>query len=623
MFTSNQLLRITLPYSIVSFARDSVNYFVLSFYFLYLSKVLGLPLNLIVPMLLLVKVADLIKEPFIGMLMDVFASRFPVNKFRFFIIIGGLLNGLALTLMFNVPHVFSVAFEILYSVLCYVFWSVSFSVLELSSWSLLAIFGTGNKIREFVSSVARLSTLAGFTVTLIIFSKIFAPNNFLPKIAQTIPEKNFNVSSLVVGFIVALAAVLFGLCFRQDKIKKERIYFKKTLRAFLGNDQMLITFAICILQQISLSVFVCSYNYFILIQKAIADDRYIFNTIHIPWMITATVSLLLFRPLVTLTSRKTVFIFSTVLPFLGFSMMFVLNLAGLLYIPVLGILISVCVCGFALSLCSTTVMTADCADYSEFKFGFRSECLSFSIQTLSAKFGFIFIIIITGLSFSFADIFVKNETMTNQMYSIYLCIMIVAICGISMLLVYIPYYKLHGSFFENILNALTNFAHNNRLQIKEKFNSVRYALDEHCVINRLRSDNLDEIIRVLTDRLYDVRAISSKADFINGIREKMSINPAGIAHGIAIPHTRGAYVRRSALAVATLRTPIKCGASDNKPCDLFFLIATPDDGSSHINLLSNLSLLLSEPGFANKLRNSGSSEEITKRLISCEKNLFR
>ncbi|MGN0893382.1 MAG: PTS sugar transporter subunit IIA [Succinivibrio sp.] len=209
------------------------------------------------------------------------------------------------------------------------------------------------------------------------------------------------------------------------------------------------------------------------------------------------------------------------------------------------------------------------------------------------------------------------------MYSIYLCIMIVAICGISMLLVYIPYYKLHGSFFENILNALTNFAHNNRLQIKEKFNSVRYALDEHCVINRLRSDNLDEIIRVLTDRLYDVRAISSKADFINGIREKMSINPAGIAHGIAIPHTRGAYVRRSALAVATLRTPIKCGASDNKPCDLFFLIATPDDGSSHINLLSNLSLLLSEPGFANKLRNSGSSEEITKRLISCEKNLFR
>ena len=40
------------------------------------------------------------------------------------------------------------------------------------------------------------------------------------------------------------------------------------------------------------------------------------------------------------------------------------------------------------------------------------------------------------------------------------------------------------------------------------------------------------------------------------------------------------------------------------------------------NLLKNLSLMLSEPGFANKLRNAGSAEEITKRLIACEKNLF-
>lgn len=32
--------------------------------------------------------------------------------------------------------------------------------------------------------------------------------------------------------------------------------------------------------------------------------------------------------------------------------------------------------------------------------------------------------------------------------------------------------------------------------------------------------------------------------------------------------------------------------------------------------------MLSEPGFADKLRHSGSNEEITKRLILCERNLF-
>ena len=72
----------------------------------------------------------------------------------------------------------------------------------------------------------------------------------------------------------------------------------------------------------------------------------------------------------------------------------------------------------------------------------------------------------------------------------------------------------------------------------------------------------------------------------------------------------------------SLKNPIDCGSLDEKPCDLIFLIATPDDGKSHMNLLKNLSLMLSEPGFANKLRNAGSAEEITKRLIACEKNLF-
>lgn len=101
------------------------------------------------------------------------------------------------------------------------------------------------------------------------------------------------------------------------------------------------------------------------------------------------------------------------------------------------------------------------------------------------------------------------------------------------------------------------------------------------------------------------------------------MNPAGIAHGIAIPHTRGSFVRRSALAVAHLSTPIDCGAADGKPCDLIFLIAAPDDGRSHISLLGNLSLMLSEPGFADKLRKSTSPEEINTRLITCEKQLFK
>ena len=199
---------------------------------------------------------------------------------------------------------------------------------------------------------------------------------------------------------------------------------------------------------------------------------------------------------------------------------------------------------------------------------------------------------------------------------------VVCVCTIGMMVIYTHYYKLHGSFFEKILNAITHFGAN-RNSAKSNLNSVRYALDENSVIYNLKAQSLDEIIHVLTDRLSMVRAINSKHDFLKAIKEKMEQNPAGIAHGIAIPHARGSFVNRSAVAVASLSRPINCGALDNKPCDLFFLIAVPDDGKSHISILANLSLILSEPGFADKLRRAGSSEEITKRLILCEKKLFK
>lgn len=622
MFTKEKAIKISVPYCLVSVARDSVYYFVLSFYFLYLSRVLNLPLSCLVPMLIFIKAVDIIKEPFIGLLIDSVGTIFKVNKFRLSVFLGAILNALITIAMFNVPHLSNDNFEIIYCVLCFGLWTITFSFYDLPTWAVLTSFGKDNTIREVFASVSRISSLIGFSITLLIFSTIFDTNSILPKIVQTIPEHNFNVSSFYVAAFLLLTAFIFSLCYSEKGIVSKKIAFAKAQKAFWGNDQLIITFAVTILQQITLSVFVCSFGYFFLFLPKIPTDYEIFLQVHIPWMITAFMSLVFYKDLVKATSRKIVFIFSIIMPMTGFVLMFTLVFFGVLTLPLIGMLVAISACGFALSLASTTVMTADCIDYGEFKFGIRIECMNFSIHTVSAKIGYLFILIITGLSFSFSDIFVKNVNLTNQMYSIYLCILIVCICSVAMLIVYVTYYKLHGSFFENILNAITYFSNNKTTAVKEKFNSVRYAIDEHCVIYKLKANTLDEVIQVLTDRLFEVKAIKSKHDLLKGINEKIAKNPAGIAHGIAIPHTRGNYVNRSSLAVATLKTPLNCGASDNKPCDLFFLIAVPDDGVSHINLLSNLSLMLSEPGFADKLRHSGSNEEITKRLILCERNLF-
>ena len=92
-------------------------------------------------------------------------------------------------------------------------------------------------------------------------------------------------------------------------------------------------------------------------------------------MITAFMSLVFYKDLVKATSRKIVFIFSIIMPMTGFVLMFTLVFFGVLTLPLIGMLVAISACGFALSLASTTVMTADCVDYyRSIIFFFRHLC---------------------------------------------------------------------------------------------------------------------------------------------------------------------------------------------------------------------------------------------------------
>lgn len=623
MNSLNLFTRTITPYWLFCIARDSIYYFVVTFFFLYLKDILFLPLSVAVSIVLLIKILDMVKEPFLALFMDYIASKYKTDKFKLFMVTGGIFNGVLTYALFNQSELFHSDIASVLSAITFIFWIVSFSLLDLSSWSVIASFGIKGSTRENLSAVSRISSLIGFCFSLYLLSNQFSTKTPIAGITKKIGHEVYNEFGLYLGIFVIVASIICALVFKAPgQTHKKEIKYSQTLKNFFANEELMITFGITLLQQVAISVFITSFTYFILTLPAIPSDQEIFYKVHLPWVLTALFSCLLFSTFVKLTSRKFVFIVAMLLPVISYFVMFVMNVLGTLNINLIGLLVSIATLGYTLSVNSTSVMTADCVDYGEFKFGSRTEFMFFSVQTIGAKFAYFFVMLITGLSFSYTDIVLQNQTLNVQEFSIYLCFMIVTVCSFAMIGLYVPFYKLHGSFFENILNAIKRFTNGKVVSKKAKFNAVRYALDEHCVIHNLKAKDFDEVLKILTARLKEVNAISSRHEFIEGIYEKIAQNPAGIAHGIAIPHTRGDYVKRSAIAVATLNTPMNCGSIDNKPCDLFFLIAVPDDGVSHINLLSNLSLMLSEPGFADKLRKAGSSVEITKRLISCEKNLF-
>lgn len=133
----------------------------------------------------------------------------------------------------------------------------------------------------------------------------------------------------------------------------------------------------------------------------------------------------------------------------------------------------------------------------------------------------------------------------------------------------------------------------------------------------------EEAIKLLIDKLYSEGVVSSQKEFFNTVMERESHSPTGLEKGLAIPHGKCESVNKAAFAVARLNNKISDWESidENNEVDLIFLLAIPkaEEGSTHLKLLSELSVSLMNEEFYNFLRTAKDSKEFLMNLNSEKK----
>lgn len=333
-----------------------------------------------------------------------------------------------------------------------------------------------------------------------------------------------------------------------------------------------------------------------------------------------------FELLVRSTSRKVIFNLSLVLMLLGFTLMLVLQNTrnDEIFLPLLLSCYILSCAGIGLSKVSITSMTIDTVDYGEFKLSVRADGLIFGLRNVAYKAGEL--IGFFYYSNAVFTIFGQSPQHLGLSFNLNLAVILVIILLTLTFLIYLHLYKLNGAFYRNVLNNLQYLKQNQRWHSHSPTTNrfmLRYALDESTMIIKLKAKNVDDLTRAMVQKLSEVNAITSEHDYMADLKKRLRQGDCGIAEGIALPHAKSSAVRRATVVVATLDTPLDLGALDGRKCDLIFLLASPDDGFTHLNLLGRLSLLLNEPNFADKLRASGSPTELFERLIQCEKHLVR
>lgn len=588
----------------------------------YFTDVVGVSGAFVGFVFLIARIWDAINDPIMGWIIDNTKTRW--GKFRPWILIGTLINAVVATIMFTNPVEFF-GFEPggwgvkLYVAISYIAWGMTYTAMDVPYWSSIVAYGSDAKTRNIMSVIPRTGAMIGgqfvtiFGLGLIaLFATMSGGNN----------SDGYLWFSIFVGVFFVLTEII---CVKNtyEHVQtplRQKISASGMLQLLAKNDQLLVIIVLTVIHQIAANLVNGTIIYYF---KYVIINEGVYPVFMACGAICQFLAYITFPYLVAKTSRRFMYVASISLMIIGYVIMFMAVDPVPLFVAGLGYCLASF--GMAVSLVLTTVMLADTVEYGEYKLGTRSEAIVFSMQTMTVKFGSALAGLTTGLTLTLVG-YVPNVEQTPE---VLLSLRIIMFGCSSVLLavivfLYLKYYRLNGEFYENILSAL-QVSRDQALAKKEGERYVRATLEQDAIMLDCNITSKNDLLSAMVDKLVQVGRLEQKdaKAFLDQILAREAQAPTGIADGIAIPHAKSDLIKKSALVIAKLRTPMDFQAPDNKDCDLIFLLASVNDGNAHLNVIGRLGLILNDPKNVQKIRDCDDAYNLVEIIAQAEKEQIK
>ena len=153
---------------------------------------------------------------------------------------------------------------------------------------------------------------------------------------------------------------------------------------------------------------------------------------------------------------------------------------------------------------------------------------------------------------------------------------------------------------------------------------VRDLLMRSGVLLQAEIESGADVLGILVELQERTGVITNGTAYYNAVCARETAGGStGIGAGIALPHAASVGVARPGIAALTLRRPIEWGADDNRPVDLFFMLAVPQGADSErMQLLARLVNLMSDKDLAARLRRESSRQAFIEELARAEASRF-
>lgn len=131
----------------------------------------------------------------------------------------------------------------------------------------------------------------------------------------------------------------------------------------------------------------------------------------------------------------------------------------------------------------------------------------------------------------------------------------------------------------------------------------------------------NEIIRKAIDLMEKSGKIAERAPYEEQVYNREKESTTGVGMGIAIPHGRSAAVKQPGLAAMVIPDGVDYDSLDGQPVNLLFLIAAPEGGNVHLQVLAQLSRMLMNEELSSALKKAQTPEEFLNLLNEAEEAL--
>lgn len=367
-------------FSVSGIGRDMSYQLIASFLLTYIQFGISLSVVQFTTISLLIgvlgRIWDAINDPMMGAIIE--GTHMKLGKFRPWILIGALLTGLIIIVMFNVQSLAGWNF-VVFMIVMYLLWETSFTMNDIGYWSMLASLSSKKDQRNSA------------TMLTVVFAGVgaFAAQGGISFLYPGNVQQAFRWISIAVALIFVTMQTVMVLFIRERPRAQmevnEKVSVKQMWNTIRHNDQILwMTLSMFLYSTGSALLVTMAYNLYYL-EIGYDGNAIVFVAIFGIFNIAAQA---LYPKIVAKLGRKKLQKYSIILACIGY---LGIGLIGwwdflpfnLITLSCFGVLVFV---GQALFYMASIINMTNCVEYNEFKRGERNEAVVSTLRPFMAKF---------------------------------------------------------------------------------------------------------------------------------------------------------------------------------------------------------------------------------------------